>query len=114
MAPPEKFWEICPTPVWTLSPHEFPKFSKFSGLVSSPPPPISPPRKISQSVPVQNFSTCRGMPNTYKFKELSEKCLPEHEKLFCGHLLTIHPTSYQYLIKAYLSPLRPGKPDATR
>ena len=53
-------------------------------------------------------------PNTYKFKELSEKCLPEHEKLFCGHLLTIHPTSYQYLIKAYLSPLRPGKPDATR
>ena len=58
--PPQKnFGKSVPPQFGPCPPHEFPKFSKFSVLVSSPP--HIPPRKISQSVPVQNFSTCRGM-----------------------------------------------------
>ena len=64
MDPPRKILGKCVPPQFgPCPPHEFPKFSKFSVLVSSPPH-IPPPRKISQSVPVQNFSTCRGMKRT--------------------------------------------------
>ena len=43
-------------PVPPMNFRNFPNFPCWLAV-----PPISPPRKISQSVPVQNFSTCRGM-----------------------------------------------------
>ena len=70
----ESVWASLSHPILDPVPPEFPKFSV---LVSSPP--ISPPRKISQSVPVQNFSTCRGMSKMFiqmvqrlHFKRLSK------------------------------------------